>query len=142
MSITAANSVITLSVAGLFPAPVQLQGYSTDRAWETGAVTQTESQIGVDGRKTSGFVFNLVEQTYSLQGDSPSKFIFTSIWNAQASQREVFPINGTIALPATGESFVCNNGTLQSSKILPDGGKVLQPMDYVIVWESVEPTLS
>lgn len=142
MSITSANSVVTLTVAGLFPAPVQLQGYSADRAWETGAVVQTESVIGVDGRKTSGYIFNVVEQTFTLQGDSPSKFLFTQITNAQRAARDTLRIDGVIVLPSTGESFICKNGTLQSSKILPDGGKTLSDMDYVVVWESIQPTLS
>lgn len=142
MSISSGNSVVTITVAGLFPAPVKLQGFSTDRAWETSAVTQTESVIGVDGRKTSGFIFNTVEQTYTLQGDSPSKFIFTQITNAQRAARDTLRIDINIVLPSTGESFTCKNGTLQSSKILPDGGKTLSDMDYVIVWESIQPTLS
>lgn len=142
MSITSANSVVTMTVAGLFPAPVQLQGFSADRAWETSAVAQTESVIGVDGRKTSGFIFNVVEQTFTLQGDSPSKFFFTQITNAQRAARDTLRIDANIVLPSTGESFTCKNGTLQSSKILPDGGKMLSDMDYVIVWESIQPTLS
>lgn len=141
-TITSANSVVALTVAGLFPTPQQLQGFSADRAWESGSLVMTESQIGVDGRKTAGYVFNLVEQTFSLQGDSPSRNFFTSIINAQRAAREIYILNGTIDLPATGESFICTNGTLKSSKMLPDAGKVLQPMDFVIEWESIQPTLS
>ena len=99
MSITSANSVVTMTVSGLFPAPVQLQGYSADRAWETNAVVQTESVIGVDGRKTSGFIFNVVEQTFTLQGDSPSKFFFTQITNAQRAARDTLRIDGKHRAP-------------------------------------------
>lgn len=141
-TITSANSVVALTVAGLFSTPVRLQGYSADRAWESGAVQMTETQMGVDGKKSHGFVFNPTDQTYSLQADSPSRNFFTAIINAQRAAREVFRIDGTIVLPATGESFTCTNGSLQASKMLPDAGKVLQPMDYVIVWESIQPTLS
>lgn len=141
-TITSANSVVTLSVAGLFPVPQQLQGYSADRAWESGNVDLTESQIGVDGRKTSGLIFNMVEQTFSLQADSPSKQIFTSIINAQRAARDIFYISGTIDLPSTGESFICTRGTIKNAKMLPDAGRVLQPMSFAIEWESVVPTLS
>lgn len=142
MSITSANSVVTLQVAGLFPTPQQLQGYSTDRAWESGQVQETEAQIGVDGRKTAGYIFNLVEQTFTLQADSPSRAFFTAISAAQRAARDIYIISGTITLPSTGESFICTNGTFRGSKPLPDGGKVLQQQDYVIEWESVQPTLS
>lgn len=141
-TITSANSVVALTVPGLFPAPVLLRGFSADRAWESGSVVMTETQMGVDGRKTAGYIFNPTEQTFSLQADSPSRAFFTAIINAQKAAREVFIINGAIDLPATGESFICTNGTLQSSKMLPDGGKVLQAMDFVIVWEKIQPTLS
>lgn len=140
-SITSANSVFTLSVAGLFPAPQQLQGYSADRAWEAGNVEVTESQRGVDGRKTSGVVLNMVEQTISLQADSPSKIIFTSILNAQRAARDVYYISGTIDLPSTGESFICTRGTIKNAPPLPNAGKVLQPVSYVIEWEDIIPTL-
>ena len=141
-TITSANSVVTLSVAGLFPVPQQLHGYSADRAWETGQVVMTESQIGVDGRKTAGFVFNQVDQTFTLQADSPSRQIFQSIVNAMKAAREIFYISGTITLPATGESFICVKGTLKDANALPDGGRVLQAVKYVIEWQRIDSTLS
>lgn len=140
-SITSANSVVTFTVAGLFPTPVQLQGYSADRAWESSNLEITESQRGVDGRKTSGLVLNMQEQTFSLQADSPSKVIFTSIINAMFAARDVFYINASIVLPSTGESFTCTRGTIKNAKMLPDAGKVLQPVTYVIEWETLQPTL-
>lgn len=140
-TITSANSVVTLTVPGLFNAPVQLSGYSADRAWNTNAQDLTEDQIGVDGRKTSGYVFTLVEQTFTLQADSPSKAIFKAIQTAMQTAREIYYISGEISLPATGEVFIGTRGTLKSVKPLPDGGKVLQPMDFVINWESLKPGL-
>lgn len=141
-TITSANSVFTISVPGLFPVPQQLQGYSAERAWNTDNVDLAEVQMGVDGRMTAGYTPNPVRQTISLQADSPSKGIFTSIARATKSSREVFYISGTIDLPSTGESFVCTRGILQAVKPLPDAGKVLQPMDFMIVWESINPTIS
>lgn len=141
-SITSANSVFTLTIPGLYPAPQQLQGYSTDRAWESGAVQLTESMMSVDGRKSSGVVFNLRDMTVSLQADSPSKQIFVNLINAQIAKRDIIPFNATIDLPSTGESFIFTNGTLRSAKMLPDAAKVLQPMDFVLEWESIQPTLS
>lgn len=141
-TITSSNSVVTLSIPGLYDTPQQLVGYSADRAWESEAIDVTESQMGVDGRKTSGWVPNMVPWTCSLQADSPSKQIFTSLVNAMKAARDVYYINGTIDLPSTGESFTCTRGTLKSVKMLPDAAKVLQPMSFVIEWESIKPTLS
>lgn len=142
MSITAANSVFSLSVAGLFPVPQQLHGYSADRAWETNNVQLTEAQIGVDGRKTAGFVYNLTEQTITLQGDSPSNSFFVAIINAMRAARDTYVLSGTIDLPATGESFILTHGTLKDAKTIPSAGKVLEARTYVVEWQSIAPILS
>ena len=140
-TITSANSVFTLVVAGLFPAPVQLRGYASDKAFTTEAVDLAEVQMGVDGRMTAGFVPNPVKQTITLQADSPSKDIFTAVIQAMKTAREVFYISGSISLPSTGESFALTRGILTNVKQIPDAQKVLQPMDYVITWESVNRSL-
>lgn len=140
-TITSANSVFTISVPGLFPVPQQLKGYAADRAWDTDDNELAEVQMGVDGRLTGGFTPNPVKQKIHLQADSPSKQIFTAIRNATKASRNIYYISGTIDLPSTGESFICKKGVLQAMKPLPDAGKVLQPMDFSIVWESVDPTL-
>ena len=140
-TITSANSVFTLVVAGLFPAPVQLKGYASDKAFTTEAVDLAEVQMGVDGRMTAGFVPNPVKQTITLQADSPSKDIFTAIIQAMKTAREVFYISGSISLPSTGESFTLTRGILTNAKQIPDAEKVLQPVDYVITWESVNRSL-
>ena len=140
-TITSANSVFTIVIAGLFPAPVQLQGYASDKAFTTEAVDLAEVQMGVDGRMTAGFVPNPVKQTITLQADSPSKDIFTAVIQATKAAREVFYISGSISLPSTGESFTLTRGILTNAKQIPDAEKVLQPVDYVITWESVNRSL-
>ena len=140
-TITSANSVFTLVVAGLFPAPVQLRGYASDKAFTTEAVDLAEVQMGVDGRMTAGFVPNPVKQTITLQADSPSKDIFTVLIQAMKTAREVYFVSGSIALPSTGEAFTLTRGILTNAKQIPDAQKVLQPVDYVITWESVNRSL-
>lgn len=140
-TITSANSVFTLVVAGLFPVPVQLKGYSTDRAFTTEAIDLAEVQMGVDGRMTAGYIINPVKQTVTLQADSPSKDIFTGIIQAMKTAREVYYLSGSISLPSTGEVFTLTRGILTNAKQIPDAQKVLQPMDFVITWESVNRSL-
>jgi len=99
------------------------------------------AQSGGDGRMTAGFVPNPVKQTITLQADSPSKDIFTAVIQAMKTAREVFYISGSISLPSTGESFALTRGILTNAKQIPDAQKVLQPVDYVITWESVNRSL-
>ena len=138
-TITSANSVIVLTVAGLYGTPIQLYGYSTDKAWDTAAQVVTESQIGVDGRKTAGLVFNPVKQTFSFQADSPSVLIFESIYAAQRAARDVFYLSAVISLPGTGQSYVCNKGTLEDYNSVASAGKVLTAREFSISWASVIP---
>ena len=138
-TITSANSVVSIIVAGLFPSPVQLQGYSTDKAWDTAAVVLTETQIGVDGRKTAGLVFNAIKQTFSFQADSPSVQFFEAIYTAQRAARDVYYISAIIDLPSTGESYVCNKGTLEDYNSVASAGKVLSAREFSINWGSIIP---
>lgn len=140
-TITSANSVFTIVVAGLFPAPVQLRGYASDKAFTTEAVDLAEVQMGVDGRMTAGFVPNPVKQTITLQADSPSKDIFTAVIQAMKTAREVFYISGSISLPSTGESFTLTRGILTNAKQIPDAQKVLQPIDFTVTWERIDRSL-
>jgi hypothetical protein len=117
-TITSANAVFTLTVPGIFPAPIQIQGFSAEKAWSTDNQETTESMIGVDGLKASGWVPAMIKQGVSLQANSPSRSIFN-------------------ALPSTGESFSCLNGTLKDYKPIPDGAKVLQPIEFNIEWQDI-----
>lgn len=137
-TITSANSVFTLVVNGLFPTPVQLEGYSSDKAFITEALELAEVNMGVDGRMTAGFTPMPTKQTISLQADSPSKSFFQAVIQSEKAAREVFWFSGSLYLPSTGESFALTRGILTSGKQIPDGAKVLQPMDFVITWQSVD----
>ncbi len=136
-TITSANSVLTLVIAGLFNTPVQLKGYATDKAWATEAIDLAEVKMGVDGKMSAGYVPNPTVQTITLQADSDSKDIFATLIAATKTAREVYFLSATLVLPATGESFTMTRGVLTNAKQIPDGGKTLQEQDYVITWESI-----
>lgn len=138
LTITAANSIFTITVPGLFPSPVQLSGYASDDAFATDAVELAEVQMGVDGRLTGGYVPNPVKQAIKLQADSPSKAVFAAIIQATKSAREIFWMQAEIVLPSTGEKFVLTRGVLSAGKQIADAKKVLQPLDYTITWQSVD----
>ena len=140
-TITSANSVLTLVVAGLFPAPVQIQGYASDKAFAMDAIDLAEVQMGVDGRMTAGFTPNPSVQNITLQADSPSKAFFNAVIQAMKTAREVYYFSGSLALPSTGESFTLTRGILTKGKQMPDAQKVLQPMDYTITWQAVNQSL-
>lgn len=136
-TITSANSVFTIIIPGLFPSPVQLKGYATDKAFSVEGLNLAEVQMGVDGRMTAGYTPEPTKMTVTLQADSPSKFIFATLITATKTAREAFYISGTVVLPSTGESFTLTRGVLTTVQQIPNAQKVLQPMDFMITWESV-----
>jgi hypothetical protein len=140
-TITSANSIFTLIVADLFPAPVQMEGYSTDSAVVTDAIDMAEVQMGVDGRMTAGYVPNPTKQTIALQADSPSRPFFTAILEATKTAKEIYYLTGNLILTGTGEAFALTRGVITNAKQIPDLKKVLDPVDIVITWESINPTV-
>ena len=139
--ITAANAVYLLSITTLFPAPVQLQGFSADDIFDTEELQSVEAIMGVDGKLSAGFVFREVKQSITLQADSASMALFDTWWGMMQAQRQVFFANGAVSLNALGTKWAMTNGVLSSFKPMPDAKKVLQPRKFGITWEQVSPAV-
>lgn len=139
--ITSANSIFAITVPGLFPTPIILQGYSADAAWNADKRASAEAQMGVDGRQTGGVIKNPTKQTIKFQADSPSVAIFEAIAQAQDITNTVFYIQATITLPGPGKVYSGVRGILTDVTPIPDAGKVLQPVDYAISWESLRSSI-
>lgn len=138
-SITVADSVVTLAVAGLFLTPQRLQGYAADDVFTVEQLQPIESMMGVDGLLSAGYVPVPVNWSITLQADSPSNVFFDTWYTAAFAARGTFPATGTVVLPGLGRKWAMIKGFLKGYKIMPDAGKVLKPRKYDIVWESVSP---
>lgn len=138
-TLTNANSVLMLSVGGIFPVPQQLQGYATDDMFSAPDVKPAEAVMGVDGKLSGGFTPYPTEIEITLQADSPSAFIFDTWTEAQNVAREIFIAQMTIALPGTQQKFACTRGILTSQSPMPTGKKILQPRKWTITFQSVSP---
>jgi len=136
-TITAANSILLLSVQSVFPVPVQLQGFATDDVFDTEGVQSVETMMGVDGRLSAGFTPAPIVQNFSLQADSPSNDIIEAWYLAMQSLREAFVATGSITLPATRRAYVLRRGFLTNYMPTPAGKKVLQPRRFTITWEGI-----
>lgn len=136
-TLTSANSVLMLAVAGVFPVPQQLQGYATDDAFAANDVKPVEAVMGVDGRLSAGFTPYPTEIEITLQADSPSLSIFDTWKTVQDTARDVFFANMTVTISGTGQKFACSKGALTSASPFPTGRKILQPRKYQITFESV-----
>ncbi len=137
--ITSANSILTLSIATLFPNPQQLQGFGVDDIYDIAQVKNVETLMGVDGLLSAGFVWKERVQTVTLQADSASNAIFDT-WNAQQeSNQTVYPAQGLIRLPGIATKFIQTRGFLTGYKPAPKAGRLLHPRTYEITWQRVAP---
>jgi hypothetical protein len=135
-TITSANSVFMLSVVPLFPVPQKLEGYSADDSFAVDAKETAETVFGIDGKLSAGYVFNPTNLTITIMPDSPSLNIFETWINAEAVAREKMVCNATVQLPAIGKKYTLTKGFLISHKPFADNKRTLQPMPFVIRFES------
>jgi len=136
--LTAADAIIMLTIPGLFSTPQQLQGFSADNVYDMGDLDIAETAMGVDGKLSAGYVFNPVEQSFTLMASSESNDLFET-WAAASRQgKTVFPCNGSTTLPATQRSYISTNGYLVRLPPMPGAGKILQQRKFTVRWESVQ----
>jgi len=136
-NITSANSVFTLIVEGLFSAPVTLQGYMADRAFETDAVETGEFVMGVDGHLSAGYTPAAVPMTISLMPDSASSDLFEQWAAYERRTKTKLRAQGTIYLPATGRRYTLKAGRLNRVPLVPTAAKTLQGRQFQLMWEDV-----
>ncbi|KXV59182.1 hypothetical protein AD947_04635 [Acetobacter tropicalis] len=137
--ITAANSVFTITVPGLYNAPITLQNYAADRAFETEARELAETAMSIDGYLNAGWVPNPVTQTIALAASSESALVFEAIVMAQDSRRGLYRMGAEIQIPAIGRKYTMVRGLLRSIVSIPGAGRVLEARNFEITWERVLP---
>lgn len=140
-TITSANIILMLSVASVFPAPIQISGFSQDDMFDAEGQDVAEIMMGVDGRLSAGRIFKEVKQNITLMADSTSTIFFED-WNAaEAAIGDKLSTSGLIVYPSLGRAYTLNNGFLMTTSPLPDAKKVIQPRKFTLVWESVTPAV-
>lgn len=136
-TITSANASLSLSIAGVFPVPIPIEGFSTDDAFDTDNVAPTEAVMGVDGKLSGGYTPYPVKLKVVLQADSPSNLIFDAWRQAMDAAQEAFAANMTIIAPSIGKVYTFLGGFLTGDMPTPQGKKVLQSQTYEITFQSV-----
>lgn len=136
-TLTVANIAFTIQVPNVFPVPFPVQGFSQDDVVEFPEVKPTEVLIGVDNRKSSGYVAHLIPLRITLQADSPSILFFEQWWQTLDQVTDDLPGNASIISPALEKVWTFSNGTLTSYAPGPQGKKLFQPQRYEIMFASV-----
>lgn len=136
-TLSSSNSILTLSVAGLFPVPVPIQGFATDDAFSVDEVQGAETMMGIDGKLSAGYTPYSVPLNIHLQADSASNIIFDTWIGAERISKDKFIASCILLVQGTGALYTFTRGFLKSFPPITDGKKVLQPRKFVIEFESV-----
>ncbi|WP_182356667.1 phage tail fiber protein [Komagataeibacter europaeus] len=137
LDITAANSIFVITVTSLLQAPIRLENYAADRAWDAPELEMAETEMSIDGYLNAGWVPNPVDQTVSLSAASSSVPVFEAIIAAQQTARSLYRLGAEITLTSTGRKYTMVNGILRAGTVLPAAGRVLETRTFAIRWQSV-----
>lgn len=136
-TITAANSIIMLSVEGLFNTPRQLQGFTADNIFGMDSITTNETSMGVDGHLSGGFVHSAKVMNIMLKADSMSNDLFERWHGAEQQIRESYIATGLVTIPATNRKYTLTRGFLTSYSP-PSAGRTLSDRQYTLTWGKIE----
>jgi hypothetical protein len=138
-NITAANSIVILTIPNVLLAPVQLQGFAADDIFDVEPLEAGETLMGVDGILSAGFVFVPVAWSITLQADSASNAVFDSWWTQEQANKTKYAASGQVKLPAIGTKWTLSNGFLITYPVMPNAGRTLKPRKFMIRWQSSFP---
>lgn len=137
MSITSANSILTLSIPGLFDTPQQLQGFASDDAFYMDDVENKEVVMGVDGYMSVGWIPQIKVMHVSLQADSDSNSFFETWYAAEEQIREAYMANAVVTQPGVNRIYTLSNGGLSGFSPMAGNKKVLEARKFQIKWNVV-----
>jgi len=140
-SLTSLDVVLVLTIPGVYPNGVQLQGFKTDDIFDLAAVKPNVTRFGVDGILSSGKQLQPRVMKIHLEASSESQQVFDDWYNAEnTSPADSIAASMTALFPSNGREYTCIRGFLTDYKDMPDAKKVLDPLSYEITWQSVQKT--
>lgn len=135
-SITSANASAQL-VNVLFPAGLKFENFAVDNAWTQELIQQIEARMGVDGLISFGYTPSPKPISFQFQPNSATVDRLDYLVQAQDMAREAIVCQLVITLKSIKKVVTLTNGACVTNKLLPNGAKVLEPMQYDFVFESV-----
>jgi hypothetical protein len=136
-TLTTANSVLTVTASTVLPAPAVIQGFATEDAFSSAVVEIARAVMGVDAKKSAGYVPTIKELDIVLQADSLSRAVFEQIRGVMDNTREVVRVDVTIDLAGLGEVWTFSNGTITKAPSIPGAKKTAVETTWTISFESV-----
>ncbi|UMM08422.1 hypothetical protein MKW11_14735 [Gluconobacter frateurii] len=137
--ITSADAIFTLTVSALWNAPITLENWGSDRAWEQEALEMAEFRMSIDGKLNKGYVPRAVVQTLTFSAGSSSIPYLEAIVAGQQQSMSIYTLGAELTLNSTGRKYTFTNGGLNSGTVAPNGGATLEDRTFSLTWERVFP---
>lgn len=138
-TITSANAVFMLSIAGLVTAPTQLQGFGVDDAFSLTEVDHAELKLGVDAQVGAGWVPALVPMKINFLASSTSIDLFENWARTQNTNQSPLIAQGTLILSSVQKTYTLINGYLRGYMPAPNAKKVFEDRSFTVTWSDVQP---
>lgn len=135
--ITSATAKVKLFCA-LTPAGLSFEEYSADSQWSKDANTVIESRMGVDGKISFGYTPTVKRTNFVFQPNSPTLERLAYIIQTQNTTMKPIVCQLLIDLGSIDRSFYLVNACITTGDILPNGGRVLEPVTITVDYESIE----
>ena len=140
-SLTSLDVILILTIPGVYPSGIQLQGFKVDDIFDLGSTKPNVTRFGVDGVLSAGKQLQPRVMKVHLEASSDSQQVFDDWASAEATPPvDSIPASMTAIFPANGQEYTCIRGFLTDDKDMPDAKKVLDPLAYEITWQSVQKT--
>ena len=135
-SITSVNSILVLSVLPILPV-FRIQEFAEDDMFDLEDIEVSEDVMGVDGKLSSGLIYNKVPLTITLMANSPACVYFDTWYAAERQILDKYFANGSITFPSIRQQIILTNGNLKKYSPGPSAKKILQPRKFTINFESI-----
>lgn len=133
--ITSANSsAVMISSIG----QTSFEGYATDDMFAADVVRFTETQIGVDGQMSAGYVPHIKPVTFTFAAGSNTVPQLINLYMMAQATKSPMPVEITITLPAINKKFICT-GVFCETQPMQTAKKMLEPMAFKFEFQDVIP---
>lgn len=136
-SITSANATFTLTVAGLFSSPQQIQQFGVDDAFDSEAVENGEIMKGVDNFIAAGWKPTMPKVNVNLMANSPSGTIFDKWFQTEQQAQTKLVAQGIITLPGISTQYALLNAYLFGYIHLPPAKTTLKERKFVLIMDDI-----
>ena len=137
-TLTSADVVLTIAVAGLFDTPVRVQQFKTDSILDLDEIVMGEGRMGVDGFLSAGIIKQPIPFKIHLEATSDSLSVFEQWYSTEKTTGKKLPATINVTYPAVSKSFTLNKGFLMKMNIMSNAHKMLEGQDVNLLFESLD----